>query len=300
MKNFVLSLLGIFWYAWLVARYRNTYFASNELYKAMQGDSGLRGRSTRAIAEGALGRVIRDYAFLRENVNRAELTSRVVAEYSDDSLAGYGDESFTKGGSSLAEQQRGTILPLLERALQKHTAAGALKTIVEIGTGNGDVIAYLAERYPFHRYIGVDFSVRTAQKKYEYLANAKFMNGYALQMLRAGSLTGDIVFASSTFCVFAPKELQAYVENLAAAGFSEVVLSEPTWAGYRQANTDEVVSRHLENSVWFHNYAGYLRAAQFEILDFRFFHYRHPASLRPDIHLALVHGERMHSERQSE
>ena len=60
------------------------------------------------------------------------------------------------GGESLYEQQRGLILPLLEKSV----AGINRKTIVEIGTGNGDVLSFLSDKFPDNNYIGVDFSVK--------------------------------------------------------------------------------------------------------------------------------------------
>lgn len=72
------------------------------------------------------------------------------------------------------------------------------------------------------------------------------------------------------------------------AGFEEIVLNEPTWAGYVQRDDDAVFSKHLEGAVWHHNFAGYMRQAGYEIEEFRFFPYRHPVSRRPDIFVLVI------------
>lgn len=290
MRNAIAAVIGFCWYLLLYVRYRGAYHAANRFYRAMQNPSHRMGRYARALAEGPLGRVVRDYHFMKEHVEREELSTRVIAEYSDDDLAGYGSAVLEKGGATLSEQQRGLILPLIQQVLDKHAQAGRNKTVIEIGTGNGDVIAYLAHKYPAHSFVGVDFSVTNARAKHTGLTNLTFKEAYALHALRNGTLNGDIAFGSSTFCVFTPKELDAYCRELHRVGFSEVLLNEPTWGGYEQLDDAGARSAHLQNSVWYHNYAGYLRKNGFDIAAFEFFHYKHPASARPDIFVTLLHA----------
>lgn len=109
-----------------------------------------------------------------------------------------------------------------------------------------------------------------------------------LKFLRGGGLKGDILFASSTFYAFTPKELKRYLRQARNNCFSQIILNEPGWAGYIQYNNALVISRHIEQSVWYHNYCGYLREAGYDIRDFNFFHYKHPFSSRPDIFVSLI------------
>jgi hypothetical protein len=242
-----------------------------------------------ALFESPLFEIMKNYAFLKENKNNSRLSSLTVDQYSDDSLSGYGDKEFTKGGDTILEQQRGLILPILEKAIRESTKNNL--RIVEIGTGNGDVVAYLAKNFPEHTFIGVDFSIRNAKEKYCDVNNLVFIKGYALDLLDNKKLVGDIIFSSSTFCVFTPIELENYFSLLRKNSFREIILNEPSWAGYKQKNNNEIISKHLEGAVWFHNYCGYLLKEGYNIKEFTFSHYNHPISQRPDINICLVHGE---------
>ena len=229
-----------------------------------------------------------DYASMRAALPRDRISPMAAAEYlGGDDLAGYADETYDKGGADLTDQQRGLVLGPLQRRFVD-LPAGA--TVAEIGTGNGDVVAYLAERHPALEFIGVDLSVATARRKHGRLENVEWVDGYALDLLDRGDLHADLVFASSTFVVLAPLELRRYAHALRAAGTRWVVLNEPTWGGYNQ-DAGPAYSRHLEGAVWFHNFAGYLAEAGFEptALDFR--PYRHPASPRPDVRVLLLEAE---------
>jgi hypothetical protein len=240
-----------------------------------------------ALLESPLYDMMKDYQFLKENRDNSRLSSEAIRQYSDDTLSGYADKEFTKGGKTLEEQQRGLILPLLEKVISRQTTDS---TIVEIGTGNGDVIAYLAKNYPMHNFIGVDFSVKNAIEKYGAGRNFMFVGGYALDLLDKGALKGDVVFASSTFCNFTPGELYNYIGRLKGNGFKEIILNEPFWSDYRQENNRKTKSRHLDGAVWFHNYCGYIRTGGYEMREMDVFHYQHPSSSRPDIKISLVHG----------
>jgi hypothetical protein len=242
-----------------------------------------------ALLECPLFEMMKNYAFLKENKNNSRLSSIVVDQYSDDSLSGYGEKEFAKGGKTIKEQQRGLILPMLEKAIRESTTKHL--AIVEIGTGNGDAVAYLAKNFPEHTFIGVDFSIRNAKEKYSDINNLTFIKGYALDLLEKEKLKGDIVFGSSTFHLFTPVELQNYLSLLRKNSFREIILNEPSWAGYKQENKNETISKHLEGAVWFHNYCGYLLKEGYDIKEFAFFHYTHPISQRPDIYICLLHGE---------
>ena len=283
------SLAGLGLWGLLVVRHASLYRGSQAFYRLAQRDSGLGRRLAVAVLGGPLGAMARDYGTYRESVGRERISAAAIAQYSDESLSGYADETLDKGGEGVEQQQRGLILPLLGRALEG-LEPGA--SVIEIGTGNGDVVAHLAAEHPELKFTGVDLSVATAVRKHAGVANADFVEGYALDLLEDGRLSGDLVFSSSTWIVFTPPELRAYVRALTAAGVSEIVLNEPTWAGHTQTNDASVASWHLEGATWHHNYAGYLAEAGYEIGDFEFFHYEHPVSPRPDIHVVLLRARR--------
>lgn len=280
VQAFIDLVGGMLLYSILFCLYHG-YGARTRFYRAAQEDTDLFHGIALRFVRSPLRRLFLDYEFLEENKDRDRLTARAVDQYSDDSLQGYGDAEYTKGGDTLQEQQRGLILPMLE----KFVAGGKSLRVLEIGCGNGDMLAHLKAKYSQHEYVGVDFSVKTAKAKHPSIG---FVKGYALDLLRDGNLQADVVFSSSTWFFFAPKELVAYLEVLKKSGVSRIILSDPSWAGYEAVKDGPAFSRHLEGACWFHNYCGYLAAAGYRVDDFRFFPYRHPTSDRPDIYITLV------------
>lgn len=250
------------------------YSAAGWLYRAAQHPL-MMPFATRLLSS----RQAADLGFAREHAGRARLSARAIAEYSDDSLSGYGDEFFRKGGHTIETQQRGLILPLLDHVLaQKPTAR-----VLEIGTGNGDIAAEVARRYPQAQVTGIDFSVKTANRVHCRSA-AHFIAGYALDV----PIHADVVFMSSTAIVFTPAELEAYIAQWVRHGVTDVVLNEPWWSGYRADLTSAPWSRHLEGACWFHQYGAYLKAASYRIAEHQVKPYRHPISARPDIQVGLM------------
>lgn len=239
-----------------------------------------------AFLESPPAKLANDFAYQRDHRNRERLSPHIAALYSDDSLQGYGDEVFLKGGDNLHSQQRGQILPLLEEKLAANSNC-PLK-VVELGIGNGDVIAHLATEFPQHEFLGIDFSTATAAKKHGHIPNLHFMNGYVLELLEKSMLTGDLIYASSTLTLMLPKELADFVNLLRTSGFSEIVSNEPTWGPYFQENSNSKISYYMDDGCWFHNYCGYFSQAGFQPERFAFFPYKHPMSPRPDIRLSLV------------
>jgi hypothetical protein len=45
---------------------------------------------------------------------------------------------------------------------------------------------------------------------------------------------------------------------------------------------------HLEDGVWFYNYYYYFEKYNFDVLNYKFFHYKNPTSPRPDININLI------------
>ena len=185
--------------------------------------------------------------------------------------------------SEILEQQRGLILSLLEKEIAKPD----IKTILEIGTTNGDVIGYLGKKYKGKIFYGIDFSVHKVIKKNE-LDNTNFIKDYAFNFLSNNKITFDLVFFSSLFCESVPKELENYLNIFQKKGIKKIILSEPCWAGTKPVKDDNKFSIHLEHNTWFHNYYAYLANAGYDVDEYKFFHYINPGGHRQDIFINLV------------
>jgi precorrin-6B methylase 2 len=241
----------------------------DRFYRLAQEPTGLLPKVASFFCQGHVARLVNNYQVMQEGKQSEGISSIAKKYYSDDSLHGYGDPEFARGeGKPLEQQQRALILPLVDRAIEQVIPSSGKATVVEIGTANGDVSAHLARAHSDTTFIGVDFSVRNAETKHR-LENLQFVEGYALDLLKGNKLTGDIVFSSSSFCVFTPKELEAYLANVRKAGFRQIVLSDPVVCGFKHVNDDRAISRHMDLYMWWHNYAGYLRHEGYEIIELK-------------------------------
>jgi SAM-dependent methyltransferase len=277
--------LGAALYAFNIGRYG--IYRGQQRFYAIAQETGISSDAARALLASPPSRLFIDFANLEKSRERDRITPMAATTYADDTLAGYADADYSKSPGPLREQQRGLILVRVEAAAAE-LPDGA--TIVEIGTGNGDVAAFVARRFPNLKVVGVDLSVAVADSKHQ-LENLRFVGGYALDLLEGRQLDGDLCFASSTFVVFAPRELARYATALRDRGYAHVILSEPTWGPYEPTASGSPLSRHLEGDVWHHTYDAYLRAAGFEISAVEAKPYTHAVSPRPDILLVQVEAQ---------
>lgn len=284
IQYLVVPLGFLLWFILLVTR--GAYKGSNIFYRnALSGKKNIFAALARSFLESPLAKVFTNYDFYKKNKNNQRLSDRVIRTYGSESLDTYGDLDFKKGSDKIEEQQRGLVLPLLESCLKSYSSPG---TVVEIGTGNGDVSAQLSESFPNMNYVGIDFFTKNAQIKHGDKKNLTFVKGYALDLFDTKQVKGDVVFASSSFTCFTPEELANYCRLFRENGVADIILSEPCWAGHVQKNNTEAVSYHMDGDDWFHNYCGYLRKFGYAINDFKFFTYKHPLSKRPDLRVSLI------------
>ena len=243
----------------------------DRFYQLAQERTGFLGRIASAWCQGHAGRIGENYAIWRAGKDNDRITDIALAYYSDDSLHGFADTDYALRGAGkpLLEQQRAMIIPLAEDAI-KTTGA---KTVLEIGTGNGDVIAHLAKAFPDVEFTGVDLSVANAVAKHSGTKNLTFAKGYALDMLRAGEISGDVVFGTSTFCVFAPNEFSAYLDAITA---KHIVISDPVTGGNTHTKDPTPKSRHMDLYMWWHNYFGWLTSKGWQIRRHETVGYRYP------------------------
>ena len=234
----------------------------DRFYQMAQDKPNVLGRLAAAFCSGHAGRLGQNYHIYAENKNVDRISAIALRYYGDDSLHGYGDAEFTRAdGKPLVDQQRGLVIPLVAAAVERDRP----KLVLEIGTGNGDVVAHLAALYPAVQFVGCDLSVKNAAGKHR-VPNLSFVKGYALDLLQDRTLSPDMVFASSTFCVFTPKELQAYLD--AMRGVGRLIVSDPVNFGNVHTRDARPRSRHMDQYMWWHNYFGYLAAAGFRIEHF--------------------------------
>lgn len=267
-----------------ITLFNGSYRGAQLVHIKAQRDEGINDRALKALLESPLASpFIQRDSFLQLR-DADSLTLAAKKQYSDPDLSGYADWEYKLGGGSLSEQQRGQILePLLDAVRRMPPDA----TLSEIGTGNGDVVAFIAKEFPTLQVIGVDFITQVAEKKYSSQSNAQWVSGYALNLIEGGHLNADLFWVSSTFCLMPPLELRRYINAIRDSGTSTVVVNEPSWGQLPLHNTGVAGSTHLEGIVWHHNYPALFGELGFNTVYQTFNAYRHPLSPRPEIRLAI-------------
>ena len=230
-----------------------------------------------------------NFNILENNINKE--FSDASSEYKNNpTLKGYGNfDVGLEEDINIEKQQRGLIVPKIKKLFQNNK----IKNVVEIGTGNGDVIAYFAKENNDKLFTGIDFNTDTAKKKH-VLNNLSFVSNYSLDhFLNLKDDNIDLVFASSTFIFFLPKEIKKYLQILAKK-CKFIITSDPAWYGITKKKHIKN-SYHLEMGAWFHNYYYYYENSNFEIIDYDSFHYKHKISPRPDIYIDIITAKNLKS-----
>ena len=199
-----------------------------------------------------------------KDLSRQSTTS--ITQYSDASLCGYGTDVIAQADqhNPLEEQLRGIIFNYIDNEVRK-APPPPIRSICEIGTGNGDVAHYLSTKYKDIEIIAIDFNVDNAQNNHSN-NNLTFIEGYALDLFDNGDISADLVFGSSTFVVLAPKELDNYITTFKKSGVKELLVSEPLTRKYNPAKHPTPLSIHMAKGMWGHNYAGYFKKHDLELL----------------------------------
>jgi SAM-dependent methyltransferase len=289
LKHILGRVFGFLAYTYLIGKY-GYYQGQQIIYQKIQQNTGILDKLLKYYVENPLKESVDflqgNYQFYKNSIAVDRLSNKVIEQYSDDSLSGYGDIIF-QGGVPFEEQQRSQILPTLHNLLKKLDDG---KIICEIGCGNGDIVAFLAEKYPHLQFIGVDFSVKNAENKHKF-NNLKFLKGYALELLENKYLDPNVIFTSSTSCLFNPKELDNYLYLFKKNDIAHVVINEPMWGDFMFLNysLDDVKSYHLEGALWKHNYEAYFKEHGYIEKQTETKPFKHPLSSRVDIKIKIAH-----------
>ena len=272
------------------------YQGRQKIYKIIQGKkSSLATKSLKAYYSNDFElqsrNLKKDIRFLEENLCRDRLSDRVVEIYSGDSLDGYGDTDFQKDIPFL-DQQRALCIPLIKDILKNNAK---IKKIIEIGTGNGDVIGFLAKEFPNRSFLGIDFSVKNAGRTYKNLKNVIFKKGYALDFLQKKEIEGDLIIFNSTLGTFTELEYCNYFKHIQLCGFNFITVNEPFWSFFEMNVTSKVFSQHLEGSWWFHNHPKYFEKFGFQVMSEKVLgtSYLKKHSTRPDNKVYLASAVRL-------
>lgn len=239
----------------------------DKVYQIAQGNDLLGRFLQKYIGNFDLEWLTRHWQYLLKDGQSPRMNSASRTQYGVADPGGWTCDKQIRGDAHLplGQQMRGMIIPLIESAIEEGKSR-----VVEIGTGDGKILRLLAQKYPEVEFVGVDF--RRPELVDESLKNLTHISGYALELLEQGHLRGDILFACSTFILPGPRELEAYAQEIAKAGFATVIINDPITRGYSPAKYPGT-SRHQTIGLWGHDYRHYFgqvgyRTSLFEIREF--------------------------------
>lgn len=225
--------------------------------------------------------LFKNFRYFEKNIDKDLSQESQLYKNNDSILQKY--TNFNYGLSEnvkLEDQQRGFGIQILRNILKNDE----IKNIIEIGTGNGDLISLFASEFKNKKFTGLEFNVDTAKKKHKS-ENLNFVSEYALNYFQKSDVDGiDLVFATSTFIFFTPKELKEYIK-IFSKKCKFIIIIDPTWFGINKKKYLKN-TYHLENGVFFHDYNHYLK--NFTLIENKFYKYKHKSSQRPDIYLNII------------
>ena len=120
-------------------------------------------------------------------------------------------------------------------------------TLVEIGTGNGDVLYYLETNFPkIDRFIGIDLSTEQTkinQEKYKENVRLEFVNSDAFEWVKREGRKNTIFMTSNgVFEYFTEQQLRGFIEYTSNLGQVLFVTIEPTTVNQTfEANPNSVI-----------------------------------------------------------
>ena len=234
----------------------------DRFYLMAQGDGLLSWLASGFLGHRYIQRLAANWHEYSADSSRAGRSTASLHIYADKSLAGFGDQVMAKSDShlDLEDQHRSILIPEIRAAIEN----GA-ETILEIGCGNGEVIAHLSKHYPDVKFIGTDFNIENAITLFPNQPNLNFVAGYPLDLLKDGKIDADLAFAVSTFTVVGPAELKLYADAFIARGFRFILFADPVTRKWHPSKYPDQ-SRHMTQGLWGHDYA-----AQFEKVGYKTF-----------------------------
>jgi hypothetical protein len=133
----------------------------------------------------------------------------------------------------------GLVIPLIKRIIN---ADKSVRSIVDIGCNYAFIDHLLSKEYPNIKFVGVDVPKAIVSINADLASeNLNIISGYALNLIKAGELKGDVFYFSSTATAIKTAELKNYL-GLFSMVAKYVVFNEPLFVlpNGRVVNPDEV------------------------------------------------------------
>ena len=131
-------------------------------------------------------------------------------------------------------------------------------TLVEIGTGNGDVLHYLETNFPkIDKFIGIDLSseqIKINKEKYKENIRLEFVNSDVLEWVKKEGRKNTIFMTSNgVFEYFTEQQLREFIEYTNGLGKVLFVIIEPTEIDHNFELNPNSIIYGMEKS-FSHNY----------------------------------------------
>lgn len=254
---------------------------TGKFYIKAQEESGWSEILNRFLKSKTLNFLFSNFKYYERNITKEISDESKSYRENSQILQKYTTQDYGQSESKkLEEQQRGFGIYLIKDLLKNDK----IKNVIEIGTGNGDLISFFAKDYSNKYFTGIDFNVETATEKHQ-LDNLNFISDYALNYLNKSDVKNiDLIFASSVFIFFTPIELTKYIK-IFSKKCKYIIITEPTWHGVHKKKLINH-TYHLEGGVFFHNYNHYFK--DFDIIQNKYVKYKHKSSPRPDIYINII------------
>lgn len=130
-------------------------------------------------------------------------------------------------------------------------------TLVEIGTGNGDVLHYLETNFPkIDKFIGIDLSteqIKINQEKYKENLRLEFVNSDAIEWVKKEGRKNTIFMTSNGVLeYFTEQQLRGFVEYTNGLGQVLFVVIEPTVVNHNFEKNPNSIIYGIEKSFSHH------------------------------------------------
>jgi len=157
------------------------------------------------------------------------------------------------------------IFEMLKNELSNQTEQ--FNTIVEIGTGNGDVLNYLSKEFPqINRFIGIDLStdqIELNRKKFEHNQKLEFVARDAFDwVIENGQSNTIFVSSRGVLEYFLEEHLQDLLIKINQLGKTIFVAIEPNAAGHN-FETEPKTQLYGNEPSFSHNYPHLFKSAGF-------------------------------------
>tara|TARA_R110002126_G_scaffold249004_1_gene391945 strand:+ start:9725 stop:10555 length:831 start_codon:yes stop_codon:yes gene_type:complete len=194
----------------------------------------------------------------------------ILADYHENFWKETGRKYFSDKENVLKDFFLPNCLPVFEKLqnILKDTSH-EFHTIVEIGTGNGDVLDYLsAEFSQIERFIGIDLSVEQIKfNKKQYVENIKieFVAADGFDWIKENGTNNMIIFTSGGVLeYFSEQRLQEFFSYLNKLGTSIFIAIEPIGANIDFSKNPNSQPYGVERS-FSHDYARLFKNAGFNL-----------------------------------